>query len=295
MYEHYRFPMGKALDDDLRSKPEHQKVWSRNDRNAHPSSAADYFGCNSFIDGEIGRVLSAIQQFAPKSLVLYTSDHGDMLGRHGIRGKGPAMYDDITNIPLLVSWPGRTPGGPVCDHPVSHINIAPSLLEYYGITCSKIIEGVGILKCFEDPTVRINREIFMEFGRYEIDHDGFGGFQPIRCIYDGRYKLAVNLLTTDELYDLQEDPDELYNRIEAPEYAGIRNNLHDRLFDWMNSTRDPFRGCCWFNRPWRTGVPRPNWDSTGMTRQREEDERYEKRQLDYLTGMEMTHAVRKKG
>ena len=60
-----------------------------------------------------------------------------------------------------------------------------------------MIEGL------KDPDHRVNEEIFVEFGRYEIDHDGFGGFQPIRSAFNGRYKLTVNLLTTDELYDLE--------------------------------------------------------------------------------------------
>ena len=49
-----------------------------------------------------------------------------------------------------------------------------------------------------------------------VDHDGFGGYQPVRAVYDGRYKLAVNLMTSDELYDLQEDPQELVNPHQFP-------------------------------------------------------------------------------
>ena len=67
-----------------------------------------------------------------------------------------------------------------------------------------------------------------------------------------RHKLAVNLLSDDELYDLEEDPDEMVNLINSEEHAGIRNELHDRILDWMNDTRDPFRGYYWERRPWRT-------------------------------------------
>ncbi|MDG1809078.1 MAG: hypothetical protein P8J91_17675 [Pirellulaceae bacterium] len=62
----------------------------------------------------------------------------------------------------------------------------------------------------------------------------------------------------------------------------------------MGATRDPFRGYYWLNRPWRTDAPEPTWKFTGKTRQREEDEISESRQLDYDTGLEMQQAVRGK-
>jgi len=74
----------------------------------------------------------------------------------------------------------------------------------------------------------------------------------------------------------------------------VRDRLHDRLLDWMNETRDPFRGYYWERRPWRTDARPATWDYTLMTRQREEEE-YEPRQLDYGTGLEMRAATRLKG
>jgi uncharacterized sulfatase len=133
----------------------------------------------------------------------------------------------------------------------------------------------------------------MEFGRYEIDHDGFGGFQPVRCVFDGRYKLVVNLLSTDELYDLASDPGEMQNLIASAAHAAQRDRLHDRMLQWMNDTRDPFRGYYWHRRPWRRDAPPATWRYTGMTRQKEPDTG-ERRQLDYDTGLEMTEAVRRK-
>lgn len=134
-----------------------------------------------------------------------------------------------------------------------------------------MLQGKSLLPVLEEGTKRINEEIFIEFGRYEIAHDYFGGFQPLRCIYDGRYKLVINLLTSDEMYDLKEDPEELHNLIEHPEYVAIRNKLHDKLLDWMNETRDPFRGYYWEGRPWRHDATVASWNSTGMTRQKEAD------------------------
>ena len=92
---------------------------------------------------------------------------------------------------------------------------------------------------------------------------------------------------------MRQDPAEMNNLIDSEEHASVRNRLHDRMLEWMNATRDPFRGYYWECRPWRTDAREATWDYTSMTRQRENEE-YEPRQLDYGTGLEMTEAVRAK-
>jgi uncharacterized sulfatase len=150
-----------------------------------------------------------------------------------------------------------------------------------------------MLGTLTDPEAKPSDVIFMEFGRYEIDHDTFGGFQPVRAAHEGRHKLVINLMTSDELYDLETDPEEMVNLIGSEQHAAVRDSLHDQILEWMNRTRDPFRGYYWERRPWRTDAPEATWACAGMTRQRENEE-YEPRQLDYDTGLEMTEAVRKK-
>lgn len=297
IFVNYRFPKKQNVWDTLENKPEHQKIWAGNrrfvDRNTVEIIRADFFGCNSYVDSEIGRVLEAIDKYAPDSLIIYTSDHGDMLESHCLEGKGPVMYEEITNIPFIVRWRGYTPVGVMCTQLVSHIDIAPTIMDIMGLKIPKLFEGKSLLQTIKNPEIAINNEIFIEFGRYEIDHDGFGGFQPVRCCLDNRYKLVINLLTSDELYDLQEDPSEINNLIESDAHKNIRNRLHDVLLEWMNRTRDPFRGYYWERRPWRTDARKATWEYTGYTRQRENEE-YEPRQLDYDTGLEMKEAVRKK-
>jgi uncharacterized sulfatase len=295
MYRDYAFPKSPNVWDVLDGKPQHQRVWAgdavREDKDALEITSRWFFGCHSFVDHEIGRLLDTVDRYAPDALVIYTSDHGDMLMSHSLSGKGPAMYEEIVHIPLLVRWPGHSPSGAVCPHPVSHIDIVPTVRDVVGIPIPKSLEGRTLRPCLEVPEVRINDAVFMEFCRYEIDHDGFGGYQPIRAVFDGRHKLVVNLLTSDELYDLQEDPHEMINLIDSSKHASVRNSLHDRLLDWMNRTRDPFRGYYWERRPWRDDAPPATWAYTGYTRQRENEE-YEPRQLDYDTGLPMRDAVR---
>jgi uncharacterized sulfatase len=297
MYKGYEFPKGRNVWDPLENKPEHHRIWAgerlKEDKDALRITPAQFLGCNSYVDYEIGRVVQAIDEYAADALVIYTSDHGDALSAHSISGKGPAMYEEITHIPFLVRWPGVAPAQSSCEHPISHIDLVPTLMEAAGLRVGQSLEGHSMLRTFCDPGERTNEAIFMEFGRYEVDHDSFGGFQPVRCAFDGRYKLVVNLLTSDELYDLETDPDEMVNLIDAPAHAAVRDQLHDRMLNWMNDTRDPFRGYYWERRPWRKDARPATWNYTGMTRQRENEE-YEPRQLDYNTGLAMEQATRRK-
>ena len=149
-----------------------------------------------------------------------------------------------------------------------------------------------MLAQIQDPTVVINDHVFAEFTRYEIDHDGFGGLQMMRSVTDGRWKLSINLMDKDELYDVHNDPSEVVNRIDDLESASIRDALHDVLLDHMDETRDIYRGYQWAVRPWRNDMT-PSWNNSGCTRQRENEE-YEERQWDYDTGLPMVQAVRGK-
>ena len=292
MYADYKLPRPGNFDDTLEDKPEFQRLWARPFRHLTEdpefrASHKEFFVCNTYVDYEIGRVLEAAEKYAPDAVIIYTSDHGDMLFSHSLTGKGPAPYEENARIPLLIKGFGSR----VDENPVSHINLAPAVFEMMGIDIPKAFEGKSLYPELADGSVRVNDHIFVEYGRYEVDHDGFGSFQPMRCIFDGRYKLVINLLDTDEMYDLQEDPDEMVNLIHEERLSQVRNKLHEALIDQMYRTRDPFRSYHWEDRPWHR--MERNWDSRHMTRQRENEE-YEPRQLDYDTGLEMESAVRKK-
>jgi len=293
MFKDYEYPLGKNVADTLENKPEHQQEWATAaglPKDKKSLNRRMYFGCNSFVDYEIGRVIGAIDQHTPDALVIYTSDHGTPLLSHGFPSKGPAMYDETTRIPFIVRWLGKTPQNTVCPHPVSHIDIVPTILDAMGLDHPDFLEGGSMLKTFIDPKKRPNDAIFMEFHRYEIDHDGWGGFQPIRCAFDGRYKLVINLHYTDELYDLENDPEEMTNLINSEEHATIRDGLHDEILEWMNRTRDPFRGAIWERRPWKKEL-KQRWG--GPTRPRPDDG-YEPRVLLYETGLEIEKYVYEK-
>ncbi len=295
LYQDYEIPKKKNMSDTLENKPAHHRIWAGDDYGRAAKEdfhlcPKEFLGCNTFVDFEIGRVLDAVKEFADDSVIIYTSDHGDMMYSHSLTGKGPAMYEEITHIPLLIKGFGKGKN----HNPVSHINLAPTIFDILGVPKTKMFEGNSILPELTDKSTRVNDYIFMEFGRYEVDHDGFGGYQPVRAAFDGRYKLVINLMDTDEFYDLELDPEEMNNEIHNPEYDNDKKRLHKAILDQMYETRDPFRGYYWENRHWNPDTTYQTWDSRKMTRQRENEE-YEPRQLDYGTGLPIREAVRVKG
>ena len=298
MYKGAAFGPFENEEDDFTKKPIHQQAWSEYIQDHYNFSREEFFqlffGVNAFIDDEIGRVVKAVDTHTPNAMVIYTSDHGEMMWSHGLTKKGPAMYEEITNIPFIIRAPGLAKTDVEINEIVSHIDITPTILDFFGSEIPPMLSGQSLLTALNKPNAYRRDAIFMEFGRFEIDHDGYTGFQPIRCAFDGRYKLSINLLDSDELYDLHKDPGEIDNLIHNPETAVVRDALHDRILEWMNETRDPFRGYPWAIRPWRKTDITPSFQNDGFTRQREESEMYESRQLDYTTGLPMVEATRAK-
>lgn len=277
---------------DTSNLPEHVKVWGAPYEYRH-EDLYGLLGCNAYVDNEIGRLLDTIEGHADDAMVIYTSDHGDALGSHGISGKGPAMYDEITNIPFMVKWKDKVPSEGVDTSPVSHIDVVPTIMDVFDIDKPRYLTGKSLLPRLVDGQADEHSRAFIEFTRYEIDHDGFGGYQPVRCVVTDGFKLSINLMTEDELYDMNNDPEEMHNLIEDEGYKTIRNELHDMILQWMDHSRDPFRGYYWERRPWRADAPEASWSNHGMTRQRY-TRKDETRQLDYDTGLEIKEFVRKK-
>lgn len=291
-FEEFRFPVPNA-DDPLTDKPRAQcewaahtqRIWEKQMEQTSTGAALRHprhFACNSYADAQVGRVLEAIDRLAPTALVMHTSDHGDMFGSHGLHGKGPCVYEEIARVPLIVRWPGHAPAGAVAPGPASHIDLVPTFLEFFGLPVPPLLQGTSMLTRVRAPATTVTRPAFIEFNRFEIDHDGFGAFAPIRAVCDGRFKLAVNLLDRDELYDLADDPGELRNLIDESACAAARDALHAEVLAWMNRTRDPLRGPHWLRRPWAKDVGAKTWG--GYTRPRPFDDDWFPRTLLYDSG-----------
>lgn len=226
-----------------------------------------HFDCNAYVDREIGRLVDAVRAHDPDAIIVYTADHGDMLGCHGLLSKGPMMYDQTTRVPFIISGPeSRASRGGVHPMPVSHVDVLPTLLDLAGEPVPESIHGRSLVPALLDPAQRINDAVLVSFNRFGIYHRSNMEFWPIRCLVTDKHKLAVNLFDRDELYDLESDPHELSNTIdENPQ----REALLDRLISEMERVSDPMRGDVWWRRPWATPrqcrefYPRPEIVSPG--------------------------------
>ena len=99
----------------------------------------------------------------------------------------------------------------------------------------------------KNPAGRTQDAVLLQFNRFGVYHNGYGAWYPIRCAMDGRWKLAINLHDSDELYDLTNDPGETTNLIADPGAMTDRDRLHDWILSEMNRTQDPLRGSQWAN------------------------------------------------
>lgn len=295
MYEGYKFPDYPNFHDTLVDKPYLQQLWaagalkkSGEELNQPTIYRSLFLGCNSFMDYELGRVLDLVNQKFPDALVIYTSDHGDMLGSHKLHNKDSAAYKEIANVPLIIR--GGVKGK--ANAMASHIDLVPTILDYFDLPLPKTLHGKSMLPQIYDLDMEINDAVYTEWTRYEVDHDAFGGLQMMRAITTQDFKLVINLMDKDELYDLQKDPYEVTNLIEDKNYTAIRNELHDKILKQMNETRDPYRGYQWALRSWRPEKV-ADWEGDGYTRQKE-TEIGEPSQLDYDTGLPAERMVRKK-
>ena len=299
MYKDYKWPVTPDMKDRLEHKPKAERLWAsgreKEDKDNINITPSGLLGCNSFADYELGRVIDKVNECTKDAMVVYTSDHGDALDSHSLNIKGPSVYDAVAKIPLIIRGGVYMPTkeGAVYSHVASHVDLLPTFLDYYGLEIPPFLHGVSMRKAIEDPEGEGYRKWAMvEFHRYEVDHDGFGGLQLMRGLVGDRYKLCEFLTDSDELFDNEIDPYELENLIEDKRYTDVRDEMHEALMEEMNAKRDPFRGYQWRYRYW-CPEDKSDWECDGYTRQRPTGEG-EVKQLDYETGLEITEYVRPK-
>jgi len=208
------------------------------------SLQAAYYAMIKLIDDRVGDMLAALDESGQleNTIVLFTSDHGETLGDHGLIQKGCRFYEGLVRVPLVFSCPERFRGGRRSDALVELLDIAPTLLQLAGLEVPGHMQGRSLLPVL-DESVSAESGTGREFVRCEFYDALQAPDGTFATMYrDQRYKLVVyhghNL---GELYDLEEDPEEFENMWDELEAQSLKLELVQRSFDASMLAAD--RGC----------------------------------------------------
>ncbi|HEX29010.1 TPA: DUF4976 domain-containing protein, partial [Candidatus Poribacteria bacterium] len=166
------------------------------------------------------------------TLVIYTTDHGDMCGGHGMIDKHFIMYDDVVRVPLIMRWPGRIEAGMRCDSFVIHsLDLATTFCQVAGVPVPETFRGKDLLAVISGEGDD-RQDVFSMY------HGNQFGLYTQRMVRDRKWKYVWNATAEDELYDLETDPGEINNLASDPRYAGELERLRGRLVAWMEEIGD---------------------------------------------------------
>jgi len=242
MYDPGAIPPWPSFPDPLRNKPYAQAQQRRSWQVEGWSWAqwapvvARYLGTVSLLDAQIGRILAALDRLwmAQDTMVIYTTDHGDLCGGHGMVDKHMVMYEDIVHVPLIVRWPGHAAPGTACNAFISHaIDLAKTLCEVAGAPVPETFCGESLLHLLSGTGGNGREDILAMY------HGNQFGLYSERMLRDRQFKYVWNATAEDELYDLARDSGELHNLATDATYANELARLRRRLVAWMEAIDDP--------------------------------------------------------
>jgi arylsulfatase A-like enzyme len=246
MYPAAAMPVPASIGDRRTNSP-YARVGPDVGGNAYSDPAkiqqmiSDYYGLVSLDDEWIGRLLTRLEALglADRTLVVFTSDHGEMLGDHGLHGK-TVFYEGSAHIPLLMRLPGVIKAGTVVTAPVSHIDYYATILDYLG-TAGPQSEGRSLRPLIEGKDNGKDRIAVSEWARGNVP-----GYMAV----DGRWKLlfgrTADSTALDALYDLKDDPQELTNLIgnnpDREKYRTQAERMKALLVAWLDRVKSPNAG-----------------------------------------------------
>lgn len=209
---------------------------------------ARYWGNITLVDRSVGKILKALEESgkADDTIVAFTSDHGELMGDHGILGK-TLMYEEAVRVPMLLRAPMLEQAPRRIDGRFSHIDLVPTLLELLGIERSDRLQGASRVPVLEGRDDLESNDVFIEWnGADGHIRPSLGEAEPNQSMVhpcrtvvsaDG-WKLNLYARGQGELYDLTSDPFELVNLYHRSEQGGRITELEDKIKAWQEETRD---------------------------------------------------------
>jgi len=217
---------------DFQSSPVHP------DELGHRQLQASYYAMIEQLDHEFGRLLDALEASgqANNTVIVFTSDHGESLGDHGLLLKGCRFMEGLVRVPLIIAWPGQFKAGQRSDEFVELLDVAPTLTEAAGLEIPWYNQGQSLTNVLKGHTSKHRDSVRTEF---------FGAInypdQTHATMYrHGRWKLVSyhgkNLF---ELYDLEQDPWEHHDLSESADHKDVLLRLLSESFDRQVAAAPP--------------------------------------------------------
>jgi choline-sulfatase len=209
-----------------------------------------YWGLVTQVDRSVGVILDTLEQLglADSTIVVYTSDHGDMMGSHHLVAK-TVMYEESTRVPWLIRAPGQTRQQMV-ERPVSQIDLVPTLLDLMGSEAGEALPGKSLVPSIRENQV-IDDHVFIEWnpgcGFKAPKQVDFATREEIKQVEqestrsvvspDG-WKLCLSDLDKGQLFNLRRDPYETTNLFDMGQHDDVITRLTKRIHSWQESVDD---------------------------------------------------------
>ncbi len=223
----------ESLEREPLGKTEHARVLRREYSRIEPQTdrqlaemTANYYGQISFIDDGVGRILQRLDALglSENTLVVFTTDHGDLLGDHGLYLKGPTSYEGLLRVGLIAIGPGILENGVIAE-PVSTLDLAATFYDYAGVERPENVQSRSLRPLIEGAGSRD-----AAYGEWNLHPSRTGVELQLRMVRTASAKLTLDLISgVGELYDLANDPDEMDNLYDDPAGAALRRDLTDLI------------------------------------------------------------------
>ncbi|OLC70316.1 MAG: hypothetical protein AUH79_00125 [Betaproteobacteria bacterium 13_1_40CM_4_64_4] len=194
------------------------------------------------MDSELGRLLDKLDETrqATNTIVVYTSDHGTMMGSHGYGGKR-LPFDEACKAPFLLRYPGAVPAKRTTDVLLGAIDLFPSLCGLARVPIPPHCEGMDLSDAMRGDRMNAPESAFlMHIQKTNAGGEGGRRAPLFRGVRTQRFTYAIADTGRWCLYNNQEDPFQMRNLIDEPAHARTAADLEELVFDWLRRAHDPF-------------------------------------------------------
>ncbi len=232
MYDIEDVPLPRSYADELADKPAiYRRMRGMRFGQLSPREVREgirhFWAYCTYLDDMFGRLLEALERTgqAEDTLVLYTSDHGDYCGEHGLFAKGIPCFSGAYHVPAIVRWPARVarPDRRV-DRLVSLADFGPTFLQSAGLAPDPSLTGASLAPFLRDEAPESWRD------EMHTQCNGVELYYTQRSVMTDDYKYVFNGFDCDELYDLRADPDEMRNLADDPAYGPVVRAMCGRMW-----------------------------------------------------------------